>query len=71
MFIIILLYLSGSADHTVRLWTLGGRYISTLGTFREWMPILPHIAASKYFQHFRYPMDIKRSASFTTMKVSK
>nr|XP_050846141.1 WD repeat-containing protein on Y chromosome isoform X1 [Vespula vulgaris] len=61
--------ISGSADHTVRLWTLGGRYISTLGTFREWMPILPHIAASKYFQHFRYPMDIKRSASFTTMKV--
>ncbi|KAL2715937.1 WD repeat-containing protein on Y chromosome [Vespula squamosa] len=61
--------ISGSADHTVRLWTLGGRYISTLGTFREWMPILPHIAASKYFQHFRCPMDIKRSASFTTMKV--
>ncbi|XP_035738138.1 WD repeat-containing protein on Y chromosome-like [Vespa mandarinia] len=61
--------ISGSADHTVRLWTLGGRYISTLGTFREWMPILPHIPVSKYFQHFRYPMDIKRSASFTTMKV--
>lgn len=68
---IILLFLSGSADHTVRLWTLGGRYISTLGTFREWIPILPHIPASKYFQHFRYPMDIKRSASFTTMKASK
>ncbi|XP_046815733.1 WD repeat-containing protein on Y chromosome [Vespa crabro] len=61
--------ISGSADHTIRLWTLGGRYISTLGTFREWMPILPHIPVSKYFQHFRYPMDIKRSASFTTMKV--
>ncbi|KAK2585795.1 hypothetical protein KPH14_010400 [Odynerus spinipes] len=61
--------ISGSADHTVRLWTLGGRYISTLGTFREWTPILPHIPAFKYFQHFRLPMDIKRSASFTTMKV--
>ncbi|XP_043502264.1 WD repeat-containing protein on Y chromosome [Polistes fuscatus] len=61
--------ISGSTDHTVRLWTLGGRYISTLGTFREWMPILPNIPAYKYFQHFRYPVDIKRSASSTTMKV--
>ncbi|KAI4497186.1 hypothetical protein M0802_007670 [Mischocyttarus mexicanus] len=61
--------ISGSTDHTVRLWTFGGRYISTLGTFRKWTPILPNIPAFKYLQHFRYPMDIKRSASFTTTKV--
>ncbi|XP_053977818.1 WD repeat-containing protein on Y chromosome isoform X1 [Hylaeus volcanicus] len=62
---------SGSTDRTVRLWTLGGRYISTFGTCKAWLPILPTIPAYKYFHDYRLPPDIKRFASFTTMKVLK
>ncbi|KAL0125198.1 hypothetical protein PUN28_004379 [Cardiocondyla obscurior] len=60
---------SGSADRTVRLWTLSGRYISTLGTFRDWAIILPTIPVEKYFENYRVPADIQRIASFTTLKV--
>ncbi|XP_076179717.1 WD repeat-containing protein WDY isoform X3 [Ptiloglossa arizonensis] len=60
---------SGSTDHTVRLWTLGGRYISTFGTFKTWSPILPTIPAYKYFHDYRLPPDVKKFASFTTMKI--
>ncbi|EFN73429.1 WD repeat-containing protein 49, partial [Camponotus floridanus] len=60
---------SGSADRTVRLWSFGGRYISTLGTFRDWYPILPTIPVQKYFEDYKLPADIKRFASFTTLKV--
>jgi len=60
---------SGSVDHTVRLWSFGGRYLSTLGTFRDWVPILPTIPVEKYFDNYRLPVDIKRFASFTTLKV--
>ncbi|XP_043259688.1 WD repeat-containing protein on Y chromosome [Colletes gigas] len=63
--------ISGSVDHTVRLWTLGGRYISTFGTFKTWSPILPTIPAYKYFQDYKIPPDIKRVASSTTIKVLK
>lgn len=60
---------SGSVDRTVRLWSLGGRYITTLSTFREWGPILPTVPIQKYFETYRLPADIKTIASFTTMKV--
>ncbi|XP_076227529.1 WD repeat-containing protein WDY [Nomia melanderi] len=60
---------SGSTDCTVRLWTLGGRYISTFGTFKSWSPILPTIPAYKYFNNYRFPPDVARSASSTTMKL--
>lgn len=60
---------SGSADRTVRLWSLDGRYISTLGTFRDWVPILPTVPVRKYFEDYRLPADIKERASFTTLKV--
>ena len=64
-----LLMLSGSTDHSVRLWTLGGRYISTFGTFKPWLPILPTIPTYQYFKDYKYPADIKRVASSTTLKV--
>ncbi|XP_025155074.1 WD repeat-containing protein on Y chromosome-like [Harpegnathos saltator] len=60
---------SGSADCTVRLWSYDGRYISTLGTFRDWSPILPTVPVSRYFEDYRIPADIKGTASSTTMKV--
>ena len=64
-----LLILSGSTDHSVRLWTFGGRYISTFGTFKPWSTILPTIPTYQYFKDYRYPPDIKRVASSTTLKV--
>ncbi|KAG5338004.1 WDY protein, partial [Acromyrmex heyeri] len=62
---------SGSADRTVRLWSFGGRYISTLGTFRDWIPILPTVPVQKYFEDYKLPADIIREgfASSTTLKV--
>lgn len=60
---------SGSADHTVRLWSFAGRYISTLGTFREWAPILPAVYVEKYFEDYKLPADVKEFASSTTLKV--
>ncbi|XP_076377030.1 WD repeat-containing protein WDY [Megalopta genalis] len=60
---------SGSTDCTVRLWTLGGCYISTFGTFKTWSPILPTIPAYKYFNDYKLPPDVARSASFTSMKL--
>lgn len=60
---------SASADQTVRLWSFGGRYISTLGTFREWTPILPTVPVEKYFEDYKIPADIKKFASSTTLKV--
>ncbi|XP_023288760.1 WD repeat-containing protein on Y chromosome, partial [Orussus abietinus] len=65
------LIVSGSSDHTVRLWSLSGQYISTLGTFRPWSTLLSDTPVSKYFGEFRLPPDIKRIASHTTMKVMK
>ncbi|KAK9309928.1 hypothetical protein QLX08_000565 [Tetragonisca angustula] len=61
--------ISGSTDHSVRLWTLGGRYISTFGTFKPWSTILPTIPTYQYFKDYRYPPDIKRVASSTTLKI--
>ncbi|XP_032671627.1 WD repeat-containing protein on Y chromosome-like [Odontomachus brunneus] len=60
---------SGSADCTVRLWSYDGRYISTLGTFRDWNTILPTVPVNKYFEDYKLPPDIKGNASSTTMKV--
>nr|XP_033196517.1 WD repeat-containing protein on Y chromosome-like isoform X2 [Bombus vancouverensis nearcticus] len=61
--------ISGSTDHSVRLWTLGGRYISTFGTFKPWLPILPTIPTYQYFKDYKHPADIKRVASSTTLKI--
>ncbi|KYN02701.1 WD repeat-containing protein on Y chromosome, partial [Cyphomyrmex costatus] len=51
---------SGSADRTVRLWSYGGRHVSTLGTFRDWVPILPTVPIQKYFEDYKLPADIIR-----------
>ncbi|XP_071645187.1 WD repeat-containing protein on Y chromosome [Temnothorax longispinosus] len=60
---------SGSADRTVRLWSLGGRYISMLGTFRDWATILPTVPVHRYFEDYKLPADIRGLASSTTLKV--
>ncbi|KAK0177738.1 hypothetical protein PV328_001756 [Microctonus aethiopoides] len=58
-----------SSDHSVRMWSLGGRYISTLGSFKDWKTILPDIPVNHYFEDYRIPPDVKKVASSTTMKV--
>ncbi|XP_011883535.1 PREDICTED: WD repeat-containing protein on Y chromosome-like [Vollenhovia emeryi] len=60
---------SGSADRTVRMWSFGGRYISTLGTFRDCATILPTVPVQRYFEDYKLPADIRGHASFTTLKV--
>ncbi|XP_053594099.1 WD repeat-containing protein on Y chromosome [Microplitis demolitor] len=60
---------SGSSDRTVRLWTFGGQYIATLGTFKEWKTILPNVPAAKYYEDSKIPPDISKIGSSTTLKV--
>lgn len=59
---------SSSSDCTVRIWTLGGRYIGTLGSPVQWAVISPEIPVPENF-NFRVPPDIQRVASSTTLKV--
>ncbi|KAJ8721739.1 hypothetical protein PYW07_002514 [Mythimna separata] len=52
------LLLTGSADYSVRLWRLSGEYLQTLGSFVPWT-----------LDVTRFPPDVKKVASFTTLKV--
>ena len=58
----------GSADHTIRVWTLAGEYIGTLGTFRPWITLVPDVEWDTSGIPI-IPADLKRNSSFTTMKV--
>lgn len=61
---------SGSYDCSCRLWTLGGRYLGTLGTPLPWKNLSPFKPAEEYVKSGRMPPDIKKVASFTTIKVN-
>lgn len=54
---------------TTRIWTLGGRYIGTLGSPVGWPIIDPMKPIPDDFA-FRMPPDVKRVASSTTFKVN-
>lgn len=58
--------LTASSDCSVRMWTLGGQYLGTIGS-----PVpLAHVDENSYIhKNFRIPPDIKREASFTTLHV--
>ncbi|XP_063708765.1 WD repeat-containing protein on Y chromosome [Culicoides brevitarsis] len=58
--------LTSSSDCSVRLWTLGGQYLGTLGSP---IPIAEVKTGSFFHKNFRIPPDIKREASFTTLQV--
>ncbi|XP_011296739.1 WD repeat-containing protein on Y chromosome [Fopius arisanus] len=60
---------SGSRDHTVRLWSLSGRYISTFGTLKPWTNLIPDIPVSEYLKNYSLPPDVKRIGSSTTIKI--
>ncbi|XP_053961506.1 WD repeat-containing protein on Y chromosome isoform X1 [Anastrepha ludens] len=60
--------LTGSHDCSCRLWSLGGRYLGTLGTPLPWLKLSP-FETTEEDHEFRMPPDIKKVASSTTMKV--
>lgn len=60
--------MSGSSDNSVRLWTISGRYIGTLGSPVPWRQ-LSSIAPPSENYKFRIPPDIRRVISSTTLKV--
>ncbi|XP_028982217.1 WD repeat-containing protein on Y chromosome [Diachasma alloeum] len=61
--------ISGSRDHTVKLWSISGRYISTFGTLKPWRKLLPDVPVSEYLKDYSLPPDVKRIGSSTTIKV--
>ncbi|KAF2880421.1 hypothetical protein ILUMI_25755 [Ignelater luminosus] len=60
--------ISCSADCSARMWTLGGRYLGTLGTFKPWIPIKIDTPPGEGHE-YKTPPDIFRMASSTTFKV--
>ncbi|CAD6999267.1 unnamed protein product [Ceratitis capitata] len=58
----------GSHDCSCRLWSLGGRYLGTLGTPLPWLKLSPFETVEEDHR-YRLPPDIKKVASSTTMKV--
>ncbi|XP_053673732.1 WD repeat-containing protein on Y chromosome [Anopheles nili] len=62
------LLLSCSSDRTVRIWTLGGRYIGLLGSPVHWEPLVTDVPPRVGYP-FRLPPDLQREVSFTTAKV--
>ncbi|XP_067624274.1 WD repeat-containing protein on Y chromosome [Eurosta solidaginis] len=60
--------LTGSHDCSCRLWSLGGRYLGTLGTPLPWIKLSPFETVEED-NRYRMPPDIKKVASSTTMKV--
>jgi WD40 repeat protein len=64
------LLISSSGDKSVRLWTLPGRYIGTLGSPILWKTLKPHEVTPLDYS-YRIPNDLKREMSFTTRKVLK
>uniref|UniRef100_A0A1I8PB56 WD repeat-containing protein on Y chromosome n=1 Tax=Stomoxys calcitrans TaxID=35570 RepID=A0A1I8PB56_STOCA len=61
--------ITGSHDCSCRLWSLGGRYLGTLGTLLPWMTFSPFQPVEEDKTIYRMPPDIKKVASTTTMKV--
>lgn len=50
------------------MWTLGGRYLQTIGTFKKWKPLSTDPQKNVDFDHTA-PPDIFRNGSSTTMRV--
>lgn len=63
-------YYSCSSDKSIRIWTVNGKYLGTLGTFKPWRHI-SYNEAPNDADEYLMPADIKRCASSTTFKVNK
>lgn len=53
----------------MRIWTLSGRYLGTVGTFKPWTPLKYHEPVGADHPYMPMPPDIARVASSTTYKV--
>ncbi|XP_045473600.1 WD repeat-containing protein on Y chromosome-like [Harmonia axyridis] len=62
------IFITCSTDCSARMWTIGGRYIQTIGTFKEWKKLEVGVKPPQNFE-FSEPPDIKRVASSTTFRV--
>ncbi|XP_062565514.1 WD repeat-containing protein on Y chromosome [Armigeres subalbatus] len=62
------LLISASSDHTIRIWTIGGRYIGLLGSPMKWLTLETDAPIPRNYQ-FRVPPDLHREVSFTTAQV--
>ena len=60
------LLITGSADCSIRIWTVNGQFIGTFGG-EKW-PTLPNIVTNEYFLS-QIPNDIRRAGSARTLKV--
>lgn len=52
------------------MWTLGGRYVQTLGTFKPWKNVPQNHEPREPEFEFTTPPDIMRVGSATTLRVS-
>lgn len=59
---------TGSHDCSTRLWSLGGKYLGTLGSPLPWLKLREYEPVDEG-DSYRVPPDLKRSASSTTLKV--
>ncbi|XP_034257101.1 WD repeat-containing protein on Y chromosome [Thrips palmi] len=62
---------SSSADYSVRLWSLSGEYIATLGTALPWPQLSPDLEWDPGDEPPRIPADLKRVSSSTSFKVMR
>ncbi|CAH1973501.1 unnamed protein product [Acanthoscelides obtectus] len=60
--------ISCCADFSARMWTLSGRYLQTIGTFKPWKHIERGIPVPDTFE-FTIPPDIRRTCSSTSLRV--
>lgn len=60
--------ISCSSDGTARMWTLSGRYLSLLGGFKPFEPLIPDVPPAAD-RNYVLPADIKRFCSSTTLRV--
>ncbi|KAG5673016.1 hypothetical protein PVAND_003094 [Polypedilum vanderplanki] len=60
--------ISSSADKSVRLWDLSGKYINTLGGHVNWQMLSPNEPLPPDFV-YKIPADLKNVISYTTLKV--
>ncbi|CAH0554641.1 unnamed protein product [Brassicogethes aeneus] len=61
--------ISGSSDRSARLWTLSGRFLQTIGSFKGWkkLPYAQPVIEGEF--EFTVPADLKRILSSTSFRV--